>query len=109
MVSAAISEGPSHRIMQAWLRDQRFELVICDRMIQEVQSVLTERPRLRRWISLEAAALNHQAHHHRRHPTRPAAGTGADPRSRRRLRDPSGACTSCRSDRHRRHRPPPVA
>ena len=48
---------PSHRIVQAWLRDQPFELVICDRLVGEVRSVLTERPRLRKWISLEAAEL----------------------------------------------------
>ena len=43
--------------MQGWLRDQTFELVICDRLLGEVRSVLTERPRLRTWISLEAAEL----------------------------------------------------
>ena len=57
LVSAAISGGPSHRIVQAWLRDQTFELVICDRLLGEVRSVLTERPRLRKWISIEAAGL----------------------------------------------------
>jgi putative PIN family toxin of toxin-antitoxin system len=57
LVSAAISEGPSHRIMQGWLQDQAFELVICDRLLGEVRSVLTERPRLRTWISLEAAEV----------------------------------------------------
>ena len=45
LISAAISEGPSHRIVQGWLRDQTFELVICDRLLGEVRSVLTERPR----------------------------------------------------------------
>ena len=57
LISAAISEGPSHRIVQGWLRDQTFELVICDRLLGEVRSVLIERPRLRTWISLEAAEL----------------------------------------------------
>jgi putative PIN family toxin of toxin-antitoxin system len=57
LISAAISRGPSHRIVQAWLQDQTFELVICDRLLGEVRSVLTERPRLRKWISLEAAEL----------------------------------------------------
>jgi putative PIN family toxin of toxin-antitoxin system len=55
LVSAVISEGPSHRIVQGWLRDQTFELVSCDRLLGEVRSVLTERPRLRKWISMEAA------------------------------------------------------
>ncbi len=57
LVSAAISRDPSHRIVQAWLRDQPFELLICDRLVREVRSVLTERPRLRKWISLEVAEL----------------------------------------------------
>ena len=57
LISAAISEGFSHRIMQGWLGDQTFELVICDRLLGEVRSVLTERPRVRTWISLEAAEL----------------------------------------------------
>ncbi len=57
LISAAISEGPPHRIVQSWLRDQTLELVICDRLLGEVHSVLTERPRLRKWISIEAAGL----------------------------------------------------
>ena len=57
LVSAAISEGPSHRIVKGWLREQTFELVICDRLLGEVRSVLTERPRLRKWITIEAAGL----------------------------------------------------
>jgi putative PIN family toxin of toxin-antitoxin system len=57
LVSAAISRGPSHRIVQSWLRHRPFELVICDRLLGEVRSVLTERPRLRKWISAETAEL----------------------------------------------------
>jgi uncharacterized protein len=57
LVSAAISEGPSHRIVQAGLQGQAFELVICDQLLGEVRSVFTDRPRLRKWISLEAADL----------------------------------------------------
>ena len=57
LISAAISRGPSHRIVQAWLQYQRFELVICDRLLGEVRSVLTERPRIRKWISVDAAEL----------------------------------------------------
>ena len=48
LISAAISEGPSHRIVHGWLRDQTFELVICDRLLGEVRSVLIERNRLRK-------------------------------------------------------------
>lgn len=57
LVSAAIARGPSHRIVQSWLERQAFELVICDGLVNEVRSVLTERPRLRKWISIEAADL----------------------------------------------------
>ena len=56
-ISAAISECPSHRIVQGWLGDQTLELVICDRLLGEVRSVLIERRRLRKWISVEAAGL----------------------------------------------------
>lgn len=55
LVSAAIARGSSHRIVQSWLRDEVFELVICDRLLGEVRSVLIQRPCLRRWISLESA------------------------------------------------------
>ena len=55
LISAAIARAPSHRIVQAWLRDETFELVICDRLLGEVRGVLTERLRLRKWISLESA------------------------------------------------------
>lgn len=55
LVSAAISRGASHRIVQSWLQHRPFELVICDRLLGEVRSVLIERPRLRKWISLETA------------------------------------------------------
>ena len=55
LVSAAIGRGPSHRIVQSWLEHQAFELVICDGLVNEVRSVLTERPRLGKWISIEAA------------------------------------------------------
>lgn len=57
LVSAAISEGPSHRIVQGWLQGWSFELVLCDRLLGEVRSVLIERKRLRKWISVEAAEL----------------------------------------------------
>ncbi len=57
LISAAISEGPSHRIVQAWLQNQRFELVICDRLLGEVRSALTERRRIRKWSSVDAADL----------------------------------------------------
>ena len=57
LVSAAISQGSSHRIVQAWLTAQPFELVVCQRLLDEVDHVLTNRPRLRRWITVPAAHL----------------------------------------------------
>lgn len=54
-VSAAISNGAPHRILQDWLVRRRFELIMCPQLLAEVTEVLTERPKLRRWISLEDA------------------------------------------------------
>ena len=42
---------------RAGSKTKPFDLVICDRLLGEVRSVLTERPRLRKWISVEAAEL----------------------------------------------------
>ena len=44
-VSAAISRGPSHRIVNAWLESQRFELIVCPAILAEVTDVLG-RPRI---------------------------------------------------------------
>ena len=57
LVSAAISQGSSHRIVHAWLATQPFELVVCRRLLDEVDTVLTRRPRLRRWITVSAAQV----------------------------------------------------
>ena len=57
LVSAAISQGSSHRIVKAWLGTEAFELVVCQRLLDEVDHVLTKRPRLRRWITVPAAHL----------------------------------------------------
>lgn len=54
-VSAAIRTGSSHRVIQAWLENEAFELVICPRLLAEVAEVLG-RPRLRRWIAADVAA-----------------------------------------------------
>lgn len=53
-VSAAIQRGPSHRIVMSWLAGTaEFELAMCPELLADVREVLTTRPRLRRWISLE--------------------------------------------------------
>lgn len=54
-VSGAISRGPSHRIVQHWLECGDFDVVMCPELLAEVTAVLTERPRLRRWIDPDAA------------------------------------------------------
>ncbi len=55
LVSAAIQLGPSHRIVQAWRERREFALVICPLLVDEVEDVLTMRPRLRRWIDIDLA------------------------------------------------------
>lgn len=39
----------------AWLEREAFELVICPALLDEVREVLTQRPRLRRWIDVDTA------------------------------------------------------
>ena len=56
-VSAAIRNGPARRIVQAWLERDSFEVIVCPELLDEVREVLTERPRLRRWIELPVAEL----------------------------------------------------
>ena len=56
-VSAAIRNGPARRIVQAWLERDSFEVILCPELLDEVREVLTERPRLRRWIDLPVAEL----------------------------------------------------
>ena len=55
-VSAAIGTGPAHRIVQSWLSGSAsFDVVICPALIAEVEEVLTQRPRMRKWIALDVA------------------------------------------------------
>ena len=54
-MSAAIQRGPSHHIVTAWSDRQEFDLVICPTLVDEVEDVLTMRPRLRRWIDIDLA------------------------------------------------------
>ena len=54
-VSGAINTGTPHSIVQAWLRGSVFEVVVCPRLLSEITAVLLDRPRLRRWIDLDAA------------------------------------------------------
>lgn len=55
-VSAAIQAGPSHRIVQRWLAGGAdFEVILCPTLIAKVADVLTQRPRMRKWIDLDVA------------------------------------------------------
>jgi len=55
-VSAAIHNGASHRIVQSWLAGTtEIEVVMCPTLLAEVRDVLTTRPRLRQWITLDLA------------------------------------------------------
>jgi len=54
-VSGAIHRGASFRIVQGWLAGGDFEVVMCPELLAEITDVLTERPRLRKWIDLPAA------------------------------------------------------
>lgn len=55
-VSAAIQNGASHRIVQAWLAGgARFDVVMCPELLTEIRDVLTTRPRLRKWVDLDVA------------------------------------------------------
>ena len=49
-VSAAIQQGPSYRIVNAWLDSRAFELLLSEAVLAEVEDVLT-RPRLAKRIA----------------------------------------------------------
>ena len=54
-VSAAIRTGPPHQVVEAWLRDGAFDVIVCPNLLNEVREILTQRPRLRRWIDQSTA------------------------------------------------------
>jgi len=57
-VSAAIQRGASHRIIESWQSGAAdFEAVMSPDLLGEIREVLTNRPRLRKSISLETATL----------------------------------------------------
>lgn len=57
LISAAISLGAPHRIVQAWLEAETFELIISESLLEEVRAVLIERDQMRRWISVDNARV----------------------------------------------------
>lgn len=56
LISAAVASGVSAQLLDRWLTDQPFELVVCPALIGELRDVLA-RDRFRRWIDAEKAAL----------------------------------------------------
>ena len=54
LVSAAVASGVSAELMDRWLTDRPFELVVCPTLLSELRHVLG-RDRFRRWISAEEA------------------------------------------------------
>ena len=54
LVSAVIASGVSAELVDRWLTDRPFELVVCLILIAELRGVL-ERPKFRRWITAEKA------------------------------------------------------
>lgn len=56
LVSAAVASGVSAQLLDRWLTDRPFELVVCPALIGELRDVLA-RDRFRRWISTAEAEL----------------------------------------------------
>lgn len=57
LISAAIARGTTHRIVQDWFEREPFQLIVCESLLDEVATVLIERDKIRRWISIEDARL----------------------------------------------------
>lgn len=55
LVSAAISRGAPHEIVMRWLNMGDFEVIVSKEILAEMEAVLVERSKLRRWISQEEA------------------------------------------------------
>lgn len=55
LVSAAVAAGVSAELLDRWLLDRPFGLVICPALVEELRDVLA-RPKFRRWITAEEAA-----------------------------------------------------
>lgn len=56
-VSAAISSSAPRELFQHWINGSDFEVLVCAKLMSEINEVLLERPALRRWISLADAHL----------------------------------------------------
>lgn len=56
LISAAVASGVRAQLLDRWLTDPAFELVVCPALIGELRDVLA-RDRFRRWIDAEKAGL----------------------------------------------------
>ena len=54
LVSAVTAQGVSADLLERWLTDRPFEVVVCPILIAELRDVLA-RPKFRRWIRAEEA------------------------------------------------------
>jgi predicted nucleic acid-binding protein len=55
LVSAVMTPGVSADLLDRWLTDRPFEVMVCPILIAELRGVLV-RPKFRRWITAEQAA-----------------------------------------------------
>lgn len=56
LVSAAVASGVSAELLDRWLSDRPFDVVVCPALIDELRDVLA-RDRFRRWISTHESEL----------------------------------------------------
>jgi len=54
LVSAVVTPGVSADLLDRWLTDRPFQLVVCPILIAELRGVLAQ-PKFRRWITTEEA------------------------------------------------------
>jgi uncharacterized protein len=52
IVSAVVADGVSRRLLEAWRRERRFELIVCPLLLDELEDVL-RRGRFRRFLDLD--------------------------------------------------------
>lgn len=54
LVSAAVASGASSQLIDRWLTERPFELIVCPMLIDELRDVLT-RDKFRRWLTRQDA------------------------------------------------------
>lgn len=56
LISAAVASGVSAELLDRWLTDRPFDVVVCPALVGELRAVLA-RERFRRWISVPESEL----------------------------------------------------